>query len=263
MSRIQTVFGRCQAAGRKALIAYSTVGAPDMATSEAAIAAMIEAGADIIELGVPFSDPTADGTVIQEAAQMALKHDTTLCDVLALAGRLRDRFPEAGLVIFSYYNVIFHLGGAEFARRAGEAGVDGVLVVDLPFEEHMELRPELEKNGLDWITLISPMTSPERAEMLLKEARGFVYYIMQLGVTGVRDALPEDAARHLEVLRRISPVPVAAGFGIADGNMAREAARHADGVIAGSALVKLQTHAPDPVAAVRKLTAELAAGVRG
>lgn len=259
MSRFAEVFAACRAAGRKALITFATAGAPDMETSEKTMAAMLENGADVLEIGVPFSDPTADGTVIQQASQAALKHDVTLDDALALAARLRERFPQKGLVIFSYYNVIFHMGAEEFARRAAAAGADGALVVDLPCEESGELRPALEKHGLDWINLVSPLTDAARLQKCLAGASGFVYYIMQLGVTGVRQDLPAGAAEKLEAVRAVSPVPVAAGFGIGSYATARAAAQHADGVVSGSALVKLQLNRD--VAGVAALTAELARGV--
>lgn len=259
MSRFSDVFAACRAAGRKALITFATAGAPDMAVAEKTMRAMLENGADILEIGVPFSDPTADGTVIQQASQAALKHGVTLEDVLALTARLRQSFPDKGLVIFSYYNVIFHMGAEEFARRAAAAGADGALVVDLPFEESEELRPALAQHGLDWIPLVSPLTGPERLKKCLAGARGFVYYIMQLGVTGVRQDLPAGAAEKLEAVRAVSPAPVAAGFGIGSFATARAAAQHADGVVSGSALVKLQLGAA--VAGVAALTAELARGV--
>ena len=258
MSRFPAIFQTCRAAGRKALIAFASAGAPDMESSEKAMGVMLENGADILEIGVPFSDPTADGTVIQKASQIALQSDVTLHDVLALAERLRRRFPDKGLVIFSYYNVIFRMGADDFARRAAAAGVDGVLVVDLPFEESAELRPALEQHGLDRITLVSPLTGPERLQTLLADAKGFVYYIMQLGVTGVRKSIPDGAAEKLDALRAVSPVPVAAGFGIGSYETARAAACHADGVISGSALVRLQLQSDFP--GIARLTRELARG---
>ena len=259
MSRFADIFQSCKARQCKALIAFASAGAPDMESSERAMTAMLENGADILELGVPFSDPTADGTVIQQASQIALRDgNVTLGDVLALAGRLRRRFPDKGLVIFSYYNVIFRMGVEEFSRRAAEAGVDGVLVVDLPFEESSEIRPALEKHGMDWVTLVSPLTGPERLKMLLADASGFVYYIMQLGVTGVRRNIPDGAARKLEAIRAASPVPVAAGFGIGSYETAHAAALHADGVISGSALVQMQLRRDEE--GIVRLMRELARG---
>ena len=258
MSRFANIFKNCQTENRKALIAFASAGAPDMATSEKAMHLMLENGADILELGVPFSDPTADGAVIQQASQIALRSDVTLSDVLDLAARLRKRFPDKGLVIFSYYNVIFRMGVENFARRAARAGADGVLVVDLPFEEKNEIDPVLEQYGIDRITLVSPLTGPERLKMLLADARGFVYYIMQLGVTGVRKSIPDGAPRKLEDIRAVSPVPVAAGFGIGSYETARAAALHADGVISGSALVQLQLQSDFD--GITRLTSELARG---
>ncbi len=262
MSRLQNIFKACSAEHRKALIAYLTVGTPDLNASEKIIQEVINAGADIIELGVPFSDPTADGSVIQEAAQTALRNHVTITDVLDLAARLRQRNPTVGLIVFSYYNVIFNLSVDKFTEQAAHAGVDGVLTVDLPFEESAEIQPALAARQMDWIALVSPLTDCKRAAKLLKNATGFVYYIMQLGVTGVRAALPPDAAQHLAMLKKISPVPVAAGFGVAGEAMAREVARIADGVIVGSAFVKLQLHSPDPAGDAGRLAAELARAVR-
>ncbi len=174
MKRIEKKFAELTKKGEKALVAYITAGYPDLETTRALIPALARAGVDILEVGVPFSDPTADGPVIQAASQAALKNGTTLARVLDLAGELRSEV-EIPLVLFSYYNPIFSMGSAAFSERAAAAGVDGVLVVDLPAEEADELRNQTDPAGIDFISLVAPTTGGERIRKVLKAASGFIY----------------------------------------------------------------------------------------
>jgi len=237
MNRITQTFRTLRIQGRKALIGYLTAGDPDLKTSERNIRAALANGLDILELGVPFSDPTADGPSIQAAGQRALAAGANLKQILALAARLRRSF-KIPMILFSYANPLFRYGYAALCRDAKRAGIDGFLVVDLPFEESAELRAPMKRHGLLFIQLIAPTTSPERARRLLAEADGFVYYILVKGVTGTRKRLMLNMKKNIDRLRTCTDLPIAAGFGISDGAQAREAARHADAVVVGSALVE-------------------------
>ena len=258
--RIAECLDRCRRQGRPALIVYATVGCPDPASGELLIDRLIEVGADMIELGVPFSDPMADGPVIQKASQMALAAGITFPQVLETAARLRSRHPETPLVLFSYYNVLFHYGLERLGAAIASAGIDGVLVVDLPLEERDELDPVLRENGIDRIGLVSPATSPERAARIAAGGSGFIYCITVRGVTGVRSELPRELAVELEQARKSCGLPVAAGFGISTPEMAVAVGRHADAVVVGSAMVS-RVVAGEPDRAV-ELIGEIAAGLR-
>lgn len=237
MNRIKQTFEKLKQQNRKALVGFLMAGDPDLELSEKQCREALQNGVDILELGVPFSDPTADGPVIQAAGRRGLAAGTTLDDVLKLAGRLRKDF-DAPIVVFGYANPFFSYGYAALAKAAAVAGVDAFLVVDLPFEEGDEFKVHLDEHGLDFISLIAPTTPASRLSVILKPARGFVYYIMVKGVTGVRAEIPEDVSEHLARLRQNTSLPIAAGFGVSNGAQARSAARYADGVVVGSALVQ-------------------------
>jgi len=237
MSRIDETFQTLKREKRKALVGFLVAGDPDMTTSEQQCREALSNGVDILELGVPFSDPTADGPVIQAAGRRSLAAGTTVAKVLALAKRLRSD-SAAPIVVFGYVNPFFSYGYERLAKDAAAAGVDAFLVVDLPFEESAEFKVHLEGVGLDFITLIAPTTPASRLKFILKGARGFVYYIMVKGVTGARAEVSADVSTHLGRLKKHTRLPVAAGFGVSNGPQAREAARHAEGVVVGSALVK-------------------------
>ena len=237
MDRTADTFRKLKAAGRKGLVGYLTAGDPDVAGSARDLRAALDAGVDVLELGVPFSDPTADGPTIQAASQRALAARITLPKVLDLVRDLRRTYVQP-IVLFGYANPFYVYGYERLCRDAAAAGVDGLLVVDLPFEEQEELRRHMRPQGLALIPLIAPTTPPDRAARLLQQAEGFVYYIMVKGVTGERRDVPADIRQHLDVLRQHTALPIAAGFGIGSGAQAREAAAVADAVVVGSALVK-------------------------
>ena len=227
MSRLSDAFPK----GRTALVCYVMGGDGDTA---ALVHAIDEAGADVIELGLPFSDPIADGPVIQAAAVRALSSGASVRGVLRLAAGLRVRAP---LVAMGYMNPIEAMGVAGFARELKAAGISGAIVPDLPHEEAQPLREALAAEGLDLVPLVAPTTSAERAAVIARSARGFLYSVSVTGVTGARAALPEDLAARLAQLRALSPVPVAAGFGISTPEHAASLKGIADGVVVGSALV--------------------------
>ena len=239
MKRITEAFENAKSQGRGAFVAYLTIGYPSLAKCEAAIDTLVSEGADIIELGVPFSDPFADGAVIRSAAYEALKQGVTLADVLALAKRVRAKHPKTGLVLFSYYNLLFANGLDRFADAAADAGIDAVLAVDLPLEEREELLAVLRPRGISYVPLIAPNTPMERVK---ESAKGldntFLYVITVKGITGARKELPSDLASRLDAIRAAVELPIAAGFGISTKEQAEEVCRHADGYIIGSALVK-------------------------
>lgn len=237
--RIKRCFARAKAEGRGAFVAYLTMGYPTLAQSEAAVDDLVAGGVDIVELGVPFSDPFADGSVIRSAAYEALKQGVTLDGVLADAKRIRARHPETGLVVFTYYNLIFSKGLEAFAQAAADAGIDAVLSVDLPLEERDELLDVLRPYGLTVVPLIAPNTPLER---VVASAAGlddtFLYVITVKGTTGARTELPADLTARLDAIRAAVKIPIAAGFGISTRAQAEVVSRHADGFVVGSALVK-------------------------
>lgn len=239
MQRITDAFAKAKAENRGAFVAYFTMGFPSLEESERAVDDMIAQGADIIELGVPFSDPFADGGVIRSAAYEALKNGTTLNDVLAAAKRLRTKHPETVFVLFSYYNPLFSMGLEAFAEAAAASGIDAVLSVDLPLEERGELLDVLRPHGVSYIPLVAPNTPVERikdCEAGLENS--FLYVITVKGTTGTRTELPADLASRLDAIRAVARLPVAAGFGISTRAHAEEVSRHADGFVVGTALVK-------------------------
>ncbi len=238
-NRIAKAFERAKNEGRGAFVAYLTMGYPTLARSEEGADALVAGGADVLELGVPFSDPFADGPVIRSAAYKALENGVTLDDVIAAAKRLRAKHPQTGLVLFAYYNLIFSKGLEAFAAKAAEAGVDAVLAVDLPLEEREELLSVLRPHGIGFVPLVAPNTPIERVKASAEGVGdGFVYVITVKGTTGARTELPADLTARLDEIRAAVKLPVAAGFGISTREQAAVVSRHADGFISGSALVK-------------------------
>jgi tryptophan synthase alpha chain len=238
MSRIENKFSELRKKGDKALVAYLTAGDPSIEVTEKLIFALATAGVDVFEIGVPFSDPTADGPVIQAAAQRALKNGVTLKKVLDMIKRVRRR-SEIPIVLFGYYNPIFSYGGEKFAESAKDAGVDGVLVVDLPPEEAGELTRHTDPAGIDFISLIAPTTDNKRVKKITEGARGFIYYISVTGVTGTKKPVVGDIEKDVVRIRRFSNLPIAVGFGISTPRQAAEIAPLADGVVVGSAFVRM------------------------
>ncbi len=236
MSRLQQTFEAMKAAGRGGLVTYLTAGDPDADTSAEILTAVAGAGADVIEVGVPFSDPLADGPVIQRATERALAGGMTLRGTLDLVRRVRER-TDVPIVLFTYANPVLRMEPRAFARAAAEAGVDGVLILDFPVEEAEPLRGPLVDAGLDPIFLVSPTTTDERIRRSGELGRGFLYVISRLGVTGARDRLAGDVPALLARVRASSPLPVAVGFGISTPEQVADACRAADAAVVGSALV--------------------------
>ncbi len=264
MTRIADTFTQLQARGEVGLIPFITAGDPDIETTFALVHEMARQGADIIELGVPFSDPMADGPTLQRAAERALQHGTSLSHVFELVRRLRQSL-TIPILLFGYYNPIWRYGGERFAADARQAGVDGVLCVDLPPEEAEELKWETDRYDLDMIFLLAPTSSLDRAQRVLARARGFIYYVAVTGVTGVRAALPADLSDMVRRLRAISPVPVGVGFGISSAEHAVQVAGVADAAIVGSAIsqvIEQSLGQPDLVPRVGALVAELKTALR-
>ncbi len=237
MNRINARFEKLKKAGRKGLVAYLTAGDPDVKTSERNIRDAINGGIDVLELGVPFSDPTADGPVIQEAAQRALASGITVEKVLRMVSTIRN-YSDVPVILFGYANPFFRYGYEKICADASSAGVDGMLIVDLPFEESLELRPHMNKAGLCLIPLIAPTTSGARAGSILENATGFVYYIMVTGVTGARESVAGDINSRVKELRGYTELPIAVGFGVSNVQQARAVAEEADAVVVGSAFVR-------------------------
>ncbi|MGH9492975.1 MAG: tryptophan synthase subunit alpha [Terriglobales bacterium] len=224
---------------RPGLIAYLTCGDPNLeATREVALAA-IEAGAEVVELGVPFSDPVADGPVIQRASERALRGGTKLADVLGLARELRREKPCAGLIIFSYFNPVLRMGVERFAAVAAEAGVDGALITDLTVEEAGDYLKAMRKRNLATVFLAAPTSTDARLRRIVAASTGFVYAVSRTGVTGARKQLSTDARDLVRRLRKFTKLPIAVGFGISTAEQFREAGEFADAVVVGSALVEI------------------------
>jgi tryptophan synthase alpha chain len=238
MSRLHEIFAARRAAGRGVLVAYLTSGDPDLEGTEAFVDEAVRAGVDVVELGVPFSDPVADGPTIQAASQRALDRGVRLRDVLDLAGRISARHPQLGLVLMGYANPFYRYGPEAAARDSAAAGVHGWIVPDVPTEECALFRDPLRAHGLDWIPLVAPTTSAERAAWIVGETTPpFVYYVSVTGVTGARSGFPDGWSAPLDAMRGVASAPFVVGFGISSGPLAAEAAAHAEGVVVGSALI--------------------------
>ena len=255
MGRIGTRFAKRKAEGRPAFVAFLTAGDPSLDRTVEAAVELDAAGADVLELGVPFSDPLADGPVIQRSSERALARGVTLPRVLETVRRIRER-SELPLLLFSYFNPLLQHGLARLAREAKAAGVDGALVTDLPPEEAGEWIAAARSDDLDTVFLASPTSPAERLRIVAEASRGFVYAVSRTGVTGERQALSDDARPLVERLRALTDVPVALGFGLSTPDQVREAAAVADGVVVGSALVRFLEEQPggDLGARVRWLT---------
>ena len=249
MSRLEERFQQLRDRGERALMPFISAGDPDLATTEALVLAMAEAGADAVELGVPFSDPVAEGPTIQRSSERGIASGATLRRILELVRKLRPRL-EIPLVLMGYANPIFSMGERAFAAAAAEVGVDGVIVADLPPEEGALLYGACREHGVDGILLAAPTTRPERLEMLVRETRGFLYYVSLTGVTGARSQLAQGIEEQVQHAQSLGEVPVCVGFGVSTPEHVAAIARYADGVIVGSAIVKLIEAAASPDEAV-------------
>ena len=261
VERISAAFARARAAGRAAFMPYAMAGCPDGPTSVDVIVALAEAGADMIEVGVPFSDPLADGPTIQAAAQIALEQGMSVAGVLPIVYQARQRGVTIPLNLMGYYNPFLAYGVAEFCRDAAAAGADGLIVPDLPPDERdgEEMIACCQQRGLAFIPLLAPTSTVARILAVTQAARGFVYLVSVTGITGARAALPADLDSFVGRVRATTKLPLAVGFGIATPEQAAEVAAIADGVVIGSALVKLAM-GPQPAACSRELAGALAAG---
>ncbi|SHL88899.1 tryptophan synthase subunit alpha [Vreelandella subglaciescola] len=237
MNRIDQRFSELKQQGRRALIPFITAGDPAPRYTVGFMHALVEAGADVLELGVPFSDPMADGPVIQKACERALKEGTRLVDLFDMVAEFRQTDSQTPVVLMGYLNPVERIGYDAFAQQAASAGVDGVLMVDMPPEEADELAPLLKTNGIAAIFLVAPTTSAARAATICAHGEGYLYYVSLKGVTGSATLNADDVAEHLSPLRELTDLPLCVGFGIRDGATAAEVAKVADGVIVGSALV--------------------------
>jgi tryptophan synthase alpha chain len=234
---------------KPSLIVYVTCGDPDLATTRDVILAATDAGASVIELGVPFSDPLADGPVIQRASERALKHGTSLQNVLTLASEIREHSQAVGLVIFSYLNPIMRMGLAKFCHVARVAGVDGTLITDLPVEEASEYLHEARKNDLATIFLAAPTSPDERLKLIAQVSSGFIYAISRTGVTGARQQMTGDAKNLVKRIRRFTNLPIAVGFGISTPEQFAAVGKFADAAVVGSAIVHVIEQNPGREAA--------------
>lgn len=236
MGRIEDAFIQLQRDGKRGLIPFITAGDPDLETTEALLLELAQAGATVIEVGVPFSDPMADGPVIQRASERALRHDFGLLEVLKTVARVRERI-ETPIILFSYFNPLFQFGLKRLADAAKEAGVDGVLVTDLTPEESGEFATQLRANQLDMILLVAPTSTDARLKLVAEHASGFVYAVSRAGVTGARSTVSAEAERLVGRLRRFSNLPLAVGFGISNATQVADVQRYAEAAVVGSAIV--------------------------
>lgn len=237
-NRIEELFAGLKQRHEKGLITYITAGDPDLSTTHELVLVMAESGADLVEIGVPFSDPVADGPTIQQASQRALAAGTTPAMIIDLVRSLRPK-TEIPIVLMTYYNPVYRWGPAAFAAAAAAAGADGLIVPDLPVEEASVLRTACDAHNLALIPLVAPTSTPARIEAIASQARGFIYCVTVTGVTGARSRIETDLAPVVATIRRCTPLPVALGFGIAGPEAARSLAPLADALVVGSALVNL------------------------
>lgn len=238
MNRIDQKFIEKGQNNKTALVCYLTAGDPSLELTRDIVFELENSGADIIELGIPFSDPMADGPTIQLASERSLAHGTTIHDVLKIAGEIRND-SEIPIILFGYYNPFLTYGLEKFAGDAKDAGVDGILVVDLPPEEANEFKTELDKNGLDLIFLLAPTSTDERIDIVSEKASGFIYLVSVAGVTGSRPGMEFSLSSLTKNIKDKSGLPVGIGFGVSDPKQASEISQYADAVIIGSALIKV------------------------
>lgn len=237
MGRIADAFEELRRSGRKGFIPYVTAGDPNLLTTEATLFELADAGATVIELGVPFSDPMADGPIIQRASERALKHGFGLSEILSTVARVRERI-STPIILFSYFNPLLQFGIERLAKAALDAGIDGVLVTDLTPEEASDFHKQLRANDLDMIFLVAPTSTDARLKLIAEQASGFIYAVSRAGVTGTRESVSIEAERLVERVRQFSKLPVAVGFGISNREQVADVQRYADAVVVGSAIVQ-------------------------
>lgn len=245
MSRIPETFERLKAENRTALMPFMTIGYPTLETSEQVLHAMVDAGADLIELGTPFSDPLADGTTVQHTSQVSLDQGTTLRDCIALVKRVREAGVEIPLMLMGYFNPIVKYGVEKFVADAAAAGVDGFIIPDLPIEEGERIRETASKHNVDLIFLVAPTTTDERLKLVAERGSGFVYCVSVTGVTGARESLSDTLAPYLARVRKHINLPLGVGFGISSPENVSEVGKLADGAIVGSALINYMNENPE------------------
>jgi len=236
LGRIEDAFNDLERQGKKGFVPFVTAGDPDLDTTSQILIELAQAGATVIELGVPFSDPMADGPVIQRASERALKHGLSVGDVLGVVARVR-RTIETPIILFSYFNPLLQFGIRRLAEEAKAAGVDGVLVTDLSPEEAEDFETELRANDLDMIFLIAPTSTDARLKLVAQHARGFIYAVSRAGITGVQTSVSAEAERLVNRMRKFSSLPIAVGFGISNAEQVQDVQRYADAVVIGSAIV--------------------------
>lgn len=246
----------------KAFVAFITGGDPDLNTTEELIVSLEEAGADLIEIGVPFSDPVAEGKVIEAANERALKSGCTTDALFGMVERVRQKV-AVPLVFLTYMNPIYTYGKERFLKRCKECGIDGIIVPDLPYEENEELIFDCERNGVYLISLIAP-TSNDRIEMIAKDAKGFIYCVSSLGVTGVRENIKTDLEHMIERVKKVTNTPCAIGFGVSTPQQGREMVKISDGVIVGSAIVSLvESYGTECVKPVKEYVSKMKEAIKG
>lgn len=238
MNRIDKKFIELKRKNKKAFIAYLTVGYPNISTTEKLIVELSKNGVDIFELGVPFSDPLADGPVIQESSAYALKQGVNLNNVFLLTKRLRNKISNP-LLIMGYFNPVLQYGLENFAKNCSISGIDGIIIPDLPIEESRELKKALSKKNIYIINFIAPTTEPLRVKKIAKEAKGFIYYVSLTGVTGARKSLPKDVMAKVKSLKKTIKLPICVGFGVSNKEQFKYVSSFSDGVIMGSAIIKI------------------------
>lgn len=261
MGRIEDAFNDLERRGKRGFIPFVTAGDPDLERTSQILIELAHAGATVIELGVPFSDPMADGPVIQRASERALRHGIRVGDILGVVAAVRRRI-ETPIILFSYFNPLLQFGLPRLAEEASAAGVDGVLVTDLSPEEAADFDTELRANDLDMIFLIAPTSTDARLNLVAQHARGFIYAVSRAGITGVQTSVSAEAERLVNRMRRFSSLPIAVGFGISNAEQVQDVQRYADAVVIGSAIVseieRLQA-APDLAQQLGKFVKELSA----
>lgn len=259
MGRIEEAFIDLKRQGKKGFIPFVTAGDPDLTTTEQILIELAHAGATVIELGVPFSDPMADGPVIQRASERALKNSFGLADLLEMVARARKQI-DTPIILFSYFNPLLQFGITRLAQSAKASGIDGVLVTDLTPEESSEIEAELRANELDMIFLVAPTSTDERLKLVAEHASGFVYAVSRAGVTGTRETVSAEAEKLVKRMREFTSLPIAVGFGISTLEQVRDVQRYADAVVVGSAIVaemERLTNAPDLAQKIGEFAREL------